>query len=148
MLATTVGHGCIVKRNVRDATREYGMANRFTMAQQDILASIKRLRKDRGLSQANMAAALHVALKTYQNIEAGITRIDIERLGQLADILDVTLHDLLDGTNRRADEDLIRLANEAKVLYDKIITDKEAYIVQLEDSIRFYREIIREGRSF
>ncbi|GGG81547.1 hypothetical protein GCM10007415_12770 [Parapedobacter pyrenivorans] len=123
------------------------MPNRFNMAQRDILAKIKQLRKGRGLSQANMAEALHVALKTYQNIEVGITRIDIDRLGQIADVLGVAPYDLLDGSNKGNNEDLIRVMNEEKVLYDKIITDKEAYIAQLEDSIRFYREILREDRA-
>ncbi|WP_379026339.1 helix-turn-helix domain-containing protein [Parapedobacter deserti] len=113
------------------------------MAQQDILAKIKRYRRDRGLSQANMAEALHVALKTYQNLEVGITRVDIDRLGQIADVLGVTLHDLLDGRGN-ANEGSARLMNEEKVLYDKIIMNKEAYIAQLEDSIRFYRQILRE----
>lgn len=117
------------------------------MAQLDILAKIKRLRKDQGLSQANMAESLHVALKTYQNIEAGITRIDIDRLGQIAGILEVGVHDLLDRETPPPQEDLMRFINEEKVLYDKIITDKEAYIAQLEDSIRFYREILRESRT-
>jgi transcriptional regulator with XRE-family HTH domain len=119
----------------------------YNMAQTDILAKIKRLRKERGFSQVSMAEILHVALKTYQNIEAGVTRIDIDRLGQIADALGVGLHDLLD-KDRDPNQDLIRFINEEKVLYDKIITDKEAYIAQLEDSIRFYREILREGRAF
>ena len=116
------------------------------MGHLDILVKIKRLRKERGLSQANMAEVLHVALKTYQNIEAGITRIDIDRLGQIANILKVGMHDLLDKETPPPQEDLIRFINEEKVLYDKIISDKEAYIAQLEDSIRFYREIL--ARSF
>ncbi len=82
------------------------------MAQLDILVNIKRLRKDRGLSQANMAEALHVALKTYQNIEAGVTRIDIDRLEQIAGVLDVDLHDLL-GKNSGPGEDLARFINDA-----------------------------------
>ncbi|SEK39733.1 helix-turn-helix domain-containing protein [Parapedobacter koreensis] len=117
------------------------------MAQPDILDNIKRLRKARGLSQAAMAEALHIALKTYQNIEGGITRIDIDRLGQIADVLDVGLPRLM-GNEETASEDVVRFISEEKALYHKIIHDKEAYIAQLEDSIRFYREILRESRVF
>ncbi len=116
------------------------------MAQLDILGKIKRLRKERGLSQTDMAEALHIALKTYQNIEGGITRIDIERLGQLAEVLKVALPELLN--DEAPHGDIARFISEEKALYDKIIHDKEAYIAQLEDSVRFYREILRESRAF
>jgi len=117
------------------------------MEQTAILGKIKRLRKDRGLSQAEMADALHIALKTYQNIEGGITRIDIDRLGQIAKVLGVALHELV-GKDEATQEDIARFVSEEKALYRKIINDKEAYIAQLEDSIRFYREMLREGRVF
>ncbi|HWK57606.1 MAG TPA: helix-turn-helix transcriptional regulator [Parapedobacter sp.] len=117
------------------------------MGQTAILVKVKRLRKERGLSQAEMADALHIALKTYQNIEGGITRIDIDRLGQIANVLDVKLHELV-GDEKAPHEDIERFIMEEKALYHKIIHDKEAYIAQLEDSIRFYREMLKEGRAF
>jgi len=116
------------------------------MAQSDILGNIKRLRKERGLSQSDMAEALHIALKTYQNIEGGITRIDIDRLAQIADVLATELSGLLTGTVTKMPAD--RWVDEEKALYHKIILDKEAYIAQLEDSVRFYREILRENIAF
>lgn len=115
------------------------------MAAQQILSQIKRLRRDRGLSQAEMASSLHVALKTYQNIEGGFTRIDIERLEQIAGILNSDLHSLMgmeEGEGRAVPQ-----ANQEKELYMKIIQEKEAYITQLEESVRFYREILRERMS-
>ncbi|WP_262245123.1 helix-turn-helix domain-containing protein [Parapedobacter soli] len=117
------------------------------MGQTTILAKIKRLRKDRGLSQAEMATALHIALKTYQNIEGSITRIDIDRLDQIAAVLDVTLATLV-GAEKLPQEDVERFINEEKALYDKIIHDKEAYIARLEDNIRFYQEILKETKAF
>ena len=113
------------------------------MIQLDILGNIKRLRKGRGLSQADMAEALHMALKTYQNIEGGVTRIDIDRLEKIADVLETDLPELLSNEGSKVHAD--RLINEEKELYHKIILDKEAYIAQLEDSVRFYREILREN---
>ncbi|MGV3761203.1 helix-turn-helix domain-containing protein [Parapedobacter sp.] len=117
------------------------------MEQAIILLKVKRLRKERGLSQAGMADALHIALKTYQNIEGGITRVDIERLGQIANVLDVTLHELV-GDDRALPLDVEHFMREEKALYNKIIHDKEVYIAQLEDSIRFYREMLKEGKAF
>lgn len=92
-----------------------------------------------------MAEALHIALKTYQNIEGGITRIDLDRLEQIAKVLNVALYDLVGGAEA-SQQDISRFINEEKALYHKIIHDKEAYIAQLEDSIRFYREMLREAR--
>ncbi|MGK6350354.1 helix-turn-helix domain-containing protein [Parapedobacter sp. DT-150] len=122
------------------------MPKKAGMAQLDILGKIKQLRKGRGLSQADMAEALHIALKTYQNIEGGVTRIDIDRLGQIAEVLGADLHQLL-GKDGMDNDDVARFISEEKALYHKIIHDKEAYIAQLEDSIRFYREILRESRA-
>lgn len=116
------------------------------MGQAATLEKIKGLRKARGLSQTDMAQALHIALKTYQNIESGATRIDIERLGQIAAVLDTTLHDLVSAENA-TNGDAARFTAEEKALYDKIIHDKEAYIAQLEDSIRFYREMLKAGAA-
>lgn len=116
------------------------------MAQTDILNKIKRIRKEQGLSQTDMAEALHIALKTYQNIEGGITRIDLERLTQIADILGTSLSNLLG--HGESDTDVTRFINEEKALYNKIIHDKEAYIVRLEENIRFYQEILRDQHAF
>ncbi len=115
------------------------------MGQTAILVKMKRLRKERGLSQADMADALHIALKTYQNIEGGVTRIDIDRLDQIANVLGVTLHELL-GTEKPPLEGVERIVSEEKALYNKIIHDKEVYIARLEDSIRFYQEMLRKER--
>jgi len=116
------------------------------MAQVHILENIKRLRKERGLSQTEMAEALHIALKTYQNIEGGVTRIDIDRLSQIADVLETDLPKLLGSSE--AFKPTERFLNDEKELYHKIILDKEAYIAKLEDSVRFYREILRENIAF
>ncbi len=116
------------------------------MAPQQILSRIKRLRKDLSLSQADMAASLHIALKTYQNIESGITRIDIERLQQIAQVLSSDITQLLDIVE--PERKTAKLTCEAKELYTQIIRDKEAYISQLEESVRFYREILRDSKVY
>ncbi len=115
------------------------------MATPSILAQIRRLRKDRGLSQVDMASSLHVALKTYQNIESGATRIDIDRLQHIADVLETDLASLMGIA--RSDGGTTQQTTQVKDLYLRIIREKEAYITQLEESVRFYREILRERMS-
>lgn len=119
------------------------------MAQNDILARIKQIRKEKGLSQAAMAEKLHIALKTYQNIENGVTRIDLERLEQMAGVLETPLTGLFGktATDGSLEEQLQRFVNEEKDLYHKIIHDKETYILQLEQHIRFYQKMLQENKG-
>ncbi|WP_257658363.1 helix-turn-helix domain-containing protein [Parapedobacter lycopersici] len=114
------------------------------MEQSSILVRIKELRKHRGWSQSEMAERLNVALKTYQNLESGITRIDIERLGQVASILGVELIDLL-GYQPKPEAYIDRFINEEKALYHKIIQDKEAYIKRLEENLKVYQDILQRS---
>jgi|SRR5690606_18321307 len=115
------------------------------MEQSSILTRIKEIRKRRGWSQSEMADRLSVALKTYQNLESGITRMDLDRLRQVADIFEVELIDLL-GYQSKPDAYIDRFINEEKALYDKIIQDKETYIKRLEESLKIYQEMLI-GRS-
>lgn len=91
-----------------------------------------------------MASALHVALKTYQNIESGATRIDVDRLQHIADVLRTDLASLMGITQP---DPATAQNSQVRDLYLRIIHEKEAYITQLEESIRFYREILRERLS-
>jgi transcriptional regulator with XRE-family HTH domain len=50
-----------------------------------ILHKLKHLREERGLSQHELAVALHVGQNTISNIENGKTKIDIELLYKLAE---------------------------------------------------------------
>lgn len=107
------------------------------MKTRKVIEQIKSRRKELKLSQSEMAERLYTSLKTYQNIESGITKIDIERLEQIALILKTDVSILLATST-------ISTPNE-KELYKKIIEDKENYITHLEESLKFYRDIIREN---
>jgi len=111
------------------------------MTNRDLLLRIKNQRKIKGLSQADMANKLNIVLKTYQNIESGITRLDIERLRQISNLIDLDLSTIFRTT---AEETSAR--NVEKELYHKLLTEKESYIAKLENDIKFYQEIIRENK--
>ncbi|SEM55482.1 Helix-turn-helix [bacterium A37T11] len=117
------------------------------MVQHDILSQIRQIRKQKKISQADLAERLHIALKTYQNIENGITRIDLERLSQIAEILEVPLSIILHDKHNEQRHEVPEVVNQEKKLYDKIITDKEKYITQLEEHIRFYQQILKESKN-
>lgn len=109
-----------------------------------ILNRIKTLRKQNRLSQSDMAEQLFIALKTYQNIENGITKIDIERLQAIAKVLHTDMYDLL-GHSKKREIEFSGIQSEEKDLYKQLIKEKEMYIERLEESLAFYRNIIREN---
>jgi transcriptional regulator with XRE-family HTH domain len=57
--------------------------------------NIKRHREMRGLRQQDLADKLNMNIRTYQNLEGGVTRLDIERLEQIAKVLDTSMEELL-----------------------------------------------------
>lgn len=56
---------------------------------------IYQLRKRRQLTQEQMADRLALSVNGYAKIEHGKTRLSVERLGQLARIFEVSIHELL-----------------------------------------------------
>ncbi|WP_375444638.1 helix-turn-helix domain-containing protein [uncultured Fibrella sp.] len=56
---------------------------------------IRLARLQRGLSQENMADLLGLSTTAYGDIERGKTELTISRLGQIADVLDSTIVDLI-----------------------------------------------------
>lgn len=65
--------------------------------------NLKALRKDRGLSQEELAARLHVVHQTISKWEKGLSVPDAEMLLRLAEVLDTTVSRLL-GAEIPADE--------------------------------------------
>lgn len=65
--------------------------------------NLKALRKDRGLSQEDLAARLHVVRQTISKWEKGLSVPDAEMLLRLAEVLDTTVSRLL-GAEIPADE--------------------------------------------
>jgi transcriptional regulator with XRE-family HTH domain len=57
--------------------------------------NIKKRRELKGLRQQDMADKLCMNVRSYQNLESGNTRLDIERLEQIAGILETSIEDLL-----------------------------------------------------
>lgn len=56
---------------------------------------LKKLRHDRGVSQQGIAEKLHISQNSYSLIESGKTKIDEQRLVQLATIFDISPAELL-----------------------------------------------------
>jgi transcriptional regulator with XRE-family HTH domain len=57
--------------------------------------NIKKRRELKGLRQQDMADKLNMNIRSYQHLENGSTRLDLERLEQIAGILEMPMEDLL-----------------------------------------------------
>ncbi len=117
--------------------------------------NIKKYRDLKELTQQEMADKLYISLKAYQNFENGITKLDLERLQEVAKILEVSVDDLInseDGVyiseiknndvgfnNREITINHLRSETE-KELCERIIRDKDAEIL-------FLREVLNNGNE-
>jgi len=115
------------------------------MKEEDIVFAIKLRRKALRLSQSVIAERLHISIKAYQNIENGITRLDLGRLMQIAAIFDISLQDLLfPGKSQNLNQ--IESSGTEGDYYLKIIQEKENYICLLEERLSYYRAVIQENK--
>jgi transcriptional regulator with XRE-family HTH domain len=57
--------------------------------------NIKRRREIKGLRQQDMADKLCMSLRSYQSLENGETKLDVERLERIAGILETNMEELL-----------------------------------------------------
>ncbi len=75
---------------------------------QYVAKTISTLRKERNMTQMELADRLNISFQAVSNWERGQTMPDISKLSELADIFDVTIDELLgNGTNAKVVEKLI-----------------------------------------
>ena len=58
-------------------------------------SQLKKIRKDKKLTQSNVADALNITLRQYQRYESGEQTTTLENLIALADFFDVSLDELV-----------------------------------------------------
>jgi len=110
---------------------------------------IKVLRSQNGLTQQEMADKLNMHLKTWQKIENGVTKLDIDRVKQIAEILDSTIEDLINAEegvyiNEIKNNDVgfnnssitIQHKSEIEVqLFERLLKEKDSKITDLQTEI-------------
>jgi len=111
-----------------------------------VALKIKKLRISSGITQDQMAERVHLSLKAWQKIENGVTRLDLDRLNQIAEILEISLVDLINSeegiyihqTNENngniyTKEVVIHnnITESERELFTKIIADKDQEITFL-----------------
>ncbi|TWR23980.1 helix-turn-helix transcriptional regulator [Mucilaginibacter achroorhodeus] len=60
-----------------------------------VAMNIRKRREDLNYTQEYLAAKLNISQNAYSKIELGYTKITVERLFQIADILDIDLTNLI-----------------------------------------------------
>ncbi len=107
---------------------------------------IKKVRELRGFTQEEMAQKLNISPQAYGKIERNETKLDLDRLKQIAAALEVDTEFI---TN--FDEKQIflnsQIGNKGKVNYhhnDNVSTVLEAQIKQQQEEIAFLRKQVEE----
>lgn len=66
-----------------------------------ISENIKRLRKEKGMTQTELAEKLHVTHQAISNWENGKTQPDVDTLTQIAQVFEVSVENLIYGEQKK-----------------------------------------------
>ncbi len=119
--------------------------------------NIKKHREFKGLRQQDLADKLNMNVRSYQKLENGETRLDLERLTKIAEVLETPMEDLLrqdgvfihqevkdasgTGSGTAGTGNVYNNYVDKEVL-DKLITSKESEILMLKEENKYLKEKI------
>ena len=115
----------------------------FTLAnlkRMDILSNIREIRKEKGISHEAMDVNLGISQAAYTKLENKETKLTVDRLYKIAEILDTKIEKLLDlNTNKIYQQEfkdqstnyqeIQNLYQENKDVYERLIESKDEQIV-------------------
>ena len=108
-----------------------------------IINKIKEIRKDKGYSYEYMAHLLEISQVAYSKIEKNETKLTVERLYKIAEILETKIEDVLDikadkvykqdlKDNSIGHQEIQNMYQYNKEVYEKLITSKDEQIELLK----------------
>lgn len=112
-----------------------------------IKENIRRTRKDKGMTQEDMAAGLGISLTAYRDLERGGTNMMNANLIRIAELLDTSLEELLLGykpvqaDGMRVEDVRAEYGGRISVM-ERRISDLEKLVSSLEETISSKSEII------
>lgn len=93
---------------------------------------LKELRKNAGVTQKELATALHVAQNTVCNWENGVRQIDVEYLKKIADYFDVSVSYVL-GEDSAQNKETLQPENQVEAqfleMFSKLSADHKLELV-------------------
>ena len=108
--------------------------------------NLKELRKKRNLSQMQVAEALGISLRAYQNYEYNQREPNIEMINKLADYFNVTVDKLLDRNTKEQDAiDELATEFDMSALEKKIVDNYLSLPKSMRgDLMEFLRKMVKE----
>ena len=108
-----------------------------------IINKIREIRKDRGYSHEYMAHLLDINQVAYSKIEKNETKLTVERLFKIAEILEAKIEDILDikadkvykqdlKDNSIGHQEIQNMYQDNKEVYEKLIASKDEQIALLK----------------
>lgn len=127
------------------------------MEMEKIIEKIAQQRSKKGYTFENMANELDITPAAYRKIETGETKLSVERLMKISEILEEDLSNFLDINNKNTIHSLSNEGNgngyvetinndykdiikDIKETYDKLIQSKDDQIAMLKEQIVFLKE--------
>jgi transcriptional regulator with XRE-family HTH domain len=120
-----------------------------------IHSKIKKIRMQSGITQQETADKLHMHLNTWQKIENGVTKLDIDRLKDIAEIFETSMEELInteegvffnemsenDGSAVGYNKDVTinNCSDNERELYERMLREKD-------ETIAFLKKIV-EGKG-
>jgi transcriptional regulator with XRE-family HTH domain len=101
---------------------------------EDVLAKIKSIREKKGLSHEYVGMKLGISQAAYTKIERGQTNLALDRLYQIAEVLDVKLSELL--------------GIDLKTEFNQITNDNSTgYLQKIENFYQENKAISKDNRA-
>lgn len=117
------------------------------MDNRSIKENIRRIRKARNMTQEDMAAKLDISLTAYRDLERGSTNIMNANIFKIAELLDISVEELILGYRPVQAEGT--LVEDVRAEYggqitvmERRISDLEKLVSSLEETIITKNEII------
>jgi transcriptional regulator with XRE-family HTH domain len=121
--------------------------------------NIKKSRELKGLRQQDLADKLCMGLRSYQSLENGETRLDLERLEQIAKILETGIDELLrpegiivnqeikDTATGNSNNGVVYHYGIEEPMLNRILATKESEIQALKETIKSQTDEIKYFRE-
>lgn len=114
--------------------------------------NIKKRREQKGLRQQDVADKLNMNIRSYQNLESGVTKLDVERLAQLAEVLESPIEELLKQEGVYIHQEIQEIKDSGSgfvyyqevsgKLFEKLLDAKEVEIQSLKEENKYLKEKI------
>lgn len=113
---------------------------------EEIGSQMKTIRQEKGITQEDVADKLNISQSSYAKLENGGTVIDIERLQEVADVLEVPNSEFIPETEKLEATQVISKKGK-KVKYfqvdgRKLLKERNKRIKELEKEVEFLRKML------